>query len=134
MKRLHIYMLKQFIPLLLMTASICWFVVVMQFLWRYTDDFVGKGLALSTLMEAFVQVALMSLPTALPLGILLASLMTFGGLGERLELLAIKSAGVSLHRTMLPLIGIIVAISVGLFFYLNIVMMDAQVRTDKEEE
>ena len=58
MKRLHIYMLKQFIPLLLMTASICWFVVVMQFLWRYTDDFVGKGLALSTLMEAFVQVAL----------------------------------------------------------------------------
>ena len=128
MKRLHIYMLKQFIPLLLMTASICWFVVVMQFLWRYTDDFVGKGLALSTLMEAFVQVALMSLPTALPLGILLASLMTFGGLGERLELLAIKSAGVSLHRTMLPLIGIIVAISVGLFFYLNIVMMDAQVR------
>lgn len=128
MKRLYRYMLKQFIPLLLMTTSICWFVVIMQFLWRYTNDFIGKGISIATLLEALIQVAKISLPTALPLGILLASLMTFGGLGERLELLAIKSAGVPLHRIMLPLIGVVAALSIGLFVFLNTIMMDAQVR------
>lgn len=121
-------MLQQFIPLLLMTFFICWFVVFMQFMWRYTDDFVGKGLDMWTLAKIFVHVAVMVLPTSLPLGVLLASLMTFGGMGERLELLAIKSAGIPLHKVMIPLFLICSTLAVGLFVYLNTVMMDAQVK------
>lgn len=114
--------------MLLMTVTICWFVVVMQFIWQHTDDFVGKGLDFSTLGKVFYHAAMMALPTAMPLGILLASLMTFGGLGERLELLAIKSAGWPLHRVMVSLFVICVALGGGLFIYLNTVMMESQVR------
>lgn len=127
-KRIHLYIAKLFLPMLLMTVTICWFVVVMQFIWQHTDDFVGKGLDFSTLGKVFYHAAMMALPTAMPLGILLASLMTFGGLGERLELLAIKSAGWPLHRVMVSLFVICVALGGGLFIYLNTVMMESQVR------
>lgn len=126
-KRIHRYMAQQFLPLLVMTVMICWFVVVMQFMWQYTDDFIGKGLSITTLAKVFMNASLMALPTALPLGILLASLMTFGGLGERLELLAIKSAGVPLHKVMVSLAIICFSLGLGLFLYLNTVMMNAQV-------
>lgn len=89
-------MLQTFLPLFLMTFGICLFVVLMQFLWKYIDDMVGKGLSITVLSEMFFYAALCLVPMALPLSILLASLMTFGNLGERLELLAMKSAGVSL--------------------------------------
>lgn len=89
-------MLQTFLPLFLMTFGICLFIVLMQFLWRYIDDMVGKGLGIPVLAEMFMYAALFLVPMALPLAILLASLMTFGNLGERLELLAMKSAGVSL--------------------------------------
>ena len=89
-------MLQTFLPLFIMTFGICLFIVLMQFLWRYIDDMVGKGLGIPVLGEMFFYAALFLLPMALPLAILLASLMTFGNLGERLELLAMKSAGVSL--------------------------------------
>lgn len=121
-------MVQQFIPLLLMTFFICWFVVVMQFMFQYTDDFIGKGLSIITIGKVLLHAAVMVLPTALPLGILLASLMTFGGMGERLELLAIKSAGTPLHKVMGSLFLICFTLSVGLFFYLNTVVMEAQVR------
>lgn len=121
-------MLQTFLPLFFMTFGICLFIVLMQFLWRYIDDMVGKGLGILVLGEMFFYAALFLVPMALPLAILLASLMTFGNLGERLELLAMKSAGVSLIHIMRPLIITIGMISVGAFFFQNNVMPIAQVK------
>ena len=121
-------MLQTFLPLFFMTFGICLFIVLMQFLWRYIDDMVGKGLSILVLGEMFFYAALFLVPMALPLAILLASLMTFGNLGERLELLAMKSAGVSLIHIMRPLIITIGIISVGAFFFQNNVMPIAQVK------
>ncbi len=121
-------MLQTFLPLFFMTFGICLFIVLMQFLWRYIDDMVGKGLSILVLGEMFFYAALFLVPMALPLAILLASLMTFGNLGERLELLAMKSAGVSLIHIMRPLIITIGMISVGAFFFQNNVMPIAQVK------
>lgn len=121
-------MLQTFLPLFFMTFGICLFIVLMQFLWRYIDDMVGKGLGIPVLAEMFFYAALVMVPMALPLAILLASLMTFGNLGERLELLAMKSAGVSLLNIMKPLIVTIGMISVGAFYYQNYIMPIAQVK------
>ncbi len=121
-------MLQTFLPLFFMTFGICLFIVLMQFLWRYIDDMVGKGLGIPVLAEMFIYAALCLVPMALPLAILLASLMTFGNLGERLELLAMKSAGVSLIRIMRPLIITISFVAVGAFFFQNNVMPIAQVK------
>ncbi len=127
-KRLYTFMLQTFLPLFIMTFGICLFIVLMQFLWRYIDDMVGKGLDLLVLGEMFLYAALSLVPMALPLAILLASLMTFGNLGERLELLAMKSAGISLIHIMRPLIILILFVSVGAFFFQNNVMPVVQVK------
>lgn len=121
-------MLQTFLPLFVMTFGICLFIVLMQFLWRYIDDMVGKGLGIPVLGEMFFYAGLFLLPMALPLAILLASLMTFGNLGERLELLAMKSAGVSLIHIMRPLILTIGIISIGAFFFQNNAMPVVQVK------
>ena len=121
-------MLQTFLPLFVMTFGICLFIVLMQFIWRYIDDMVGKGFDMAVLGEMLFYAAIFSVPMALPLSILLASLMTFGNLGERLELLAMKSAGVSLLRIMRPLIILISFISVGAFFFQNNIMPIAQVK------
>ncbi len=102
-----------------MTFAICLFLVLMQFLWKYVEDMVGKGLGLGVLGEMFLYAALNLIPLALPLSILLASLMVFGSMGENLELLAIKSAGIPLLRIMKPLIFLILFISIGAFFFQN---------------
>lgn len=115
-------------PLLAMTFVICWFVVLMQMLWSRADEIVGRGLDTWVLIQLLFHAAVMALPTATPLGILLASVMTFGGLGERLELLAMKSAGVPLYRIMSPLFFVGISIGLALFVYLNTAMMDAQVK------
>src|SRR5690554_1234481 len=127
-KRLYSYILKTFIPIFLMTFVICLFLVLMQFLWKYVEDMVGKGLGLDVIGEMFFYAALNLIPLALPLSILLASIMVFGNLGERLELLAIKSAGVPLLKTMKPLIVLIVFISIGAFFFQNYAMPKIQVK------
>lgn len=118
-KRLYRYLLKTFVPLFVMTFAICLFLVLMQFLWKYIEDMVGKGLGLDVLGEMFLYAMLGLIPLALPLSILLASLMAFGNLGERLELLAIKSSGISLIKTMSPLIILVTLISIGAFFFQN---------------
>ncbi|MDY9918346.1 lipopolysaccharide export system permease protein [Porphyromonadaceae bacterium NLAE-zl-C104] len=118
-KRLYSYILTTYIPLLLMTFAICLFLVLMQFLWKYVEDMVGKGLEISVLGEMFVYAALTLVYIALPLAILLASLMMFGNMGESLELLAVKAAGVPLLTAMKPLTILIVGIAVGVFFYQN---------------
>lgn len=127
-KRLYSFMWQTFLPLFVMTFGICLFIVLMQFLWRYIDDMVGKGLGIPVLAEMLFYAALFLVPMALPLAILLASLMTFGNLGERLELLAMKSAGVSLIHIMRPLIATICIISVGAFFFQNNAMPVVQVK------
>ena len=127
-KIMHIFMVRSFLPLLLMTLLICWFVVLMQFLWQHVDDLVGKGMDVGVLLEVIFYAGLYVLPTAVPLGVLLASLMTFGNLGERLELLAMKSAGVPLSKIMKPLVILVTCIALGLFVYLDRGVQKASVR------
>ena len=121
-------MLQGFLPLFIMTFCICLFIVLMQFLWRFIDDLVGKGLDFSVIAELFFYAALTMVPMALPLSILLASLMLFGNLGERFELTAMKSSGVSLLKAMRPLMVLILLVAIGAFFFQNDVLPKAQVK------
>lgn len=125
-KHIDWYLFTTFIQLFCATFFICLFIVVMQFLWLHINDFVGKGLPFGVMMEFFFYSSLTSVPLALPLAILLASLMTFGNLGESLELLAMKSAGISLFRIMKSLTIFIAAVCIGAFFFSNNVIPYAQ--------
>ena len=127
-KRLYRFMLQTFTPLFLMTFFICMFIVIMQFLWSHIEDLVGKGVTMDVLAELFFYAALTLVPLALPLSILLASLMTFGNLGEHVELTAMKSSGISLFKVMRPLIVLISLVSIGAFFFQNYVQPQAQVK------
>lgn len=127
-KRLYLFILKSFLPLFAMTFFIVLFIVLMQFLWKHIDDLVGKGLPFSLIGELFFYAGVSMVPMALPLAILLASLMTFGNFGEKLELTAMKASGISLVHSMKPLIGLIFLISVGAFFFQNYVLPPAQVK------
>lgn len=128
LKRLDRFVLKSFLPMFAMTFFIVLFIVLMQFLWRYMDDLIGKGLSIGVLAELFFYAAVSMVPMALPLAILLASLMTFGNLGEKSELTAIKASGVSLIRIMAPLIVLVGSIAVGAFFFQNDLLPKAQVK------
>lgn len=127
-KRMDTFILQSFLPLFMMTFCICLFIVLMQFLWRYIDDLVGKGLGVDVIGELFFYAALTMVPMALPLAILLASLMIFGNLGESFELTAMKAAGISLIRTMTPLIILMMFIATGAFFFQNNVLPIAQTK------
>lgn len=127
-KILDKYILKGFLPLFLMSFLICWFIVLLQFLWRYMDELVGKGLGLWVVGQTIFYAAMSFLPLALPLGILFASLMFFGQIGERLELLAMKASGVPLYRIMAPLFTTVLLLAVGLFYFQNTYMITSQVR------
>ena len=118
-KKLDIFICKQFGMLFLGTFFICLFVLMMQFLWRYVDELVGKGLTIEVLAQFFWWMGLMMVPQALPLAILLSSLITFGNLGESSELTAIKSAGISLTRTFSSLVVVSCLISVTSFVFQN---------------
>lgn len=125
-KKLDIFIVKQFGLLFAGTFFISQFVLMMQFLWKYVDELIGKGLSLDVLAQFFWYMGLMLVPQALPLAILLSSLMTFGNLGESSELTAIKAAGVSLFQSFRSLIVISVLISLGSFFFQNNIGPDAQ--------
>lgn len=127
-KRIDSYLFKNFISLFFITFFICLFIVVMQFFWLHIDDLVGKGLGLGVLLELFLYASLSMIPLSLPLAILLASLMTFGNLGERFELLAMKSAGISLFRIMRSLFVFIFFICIGAFFFSNNVIPVVQMK------
>ncbi len=127
-KKLHWLVLKSFLPLFAMTFFIVLFIVLMQFLWKYVDELVGKGLEISVIAELFFYAAVSMVPMSLPLAILLASLMTFGNFGEKFELTAMKASGISLLRVMMPLIILVSSISVGAFFFQNDVLPRAQVK------
>ena len=115
-KKLDIFIAKQFGLLFVGTFFICQFVLMMQFLWRYVDELIGKGLTLDVLAQFFWYMGLMLIPQAFPLAILLSSLITFGNLGESSELTAIKAAGISLMKCMRSLILFVIVIA-GVSFY-----------------
>ena len=119
MKRLHLYIIKSFIGPFFVTLLISLFVLLMQFLWVYLDELVGKGLEFSIILEFIVYTMAMLMTNALPLAMLLASIMTFGDLGENNELLAMKAAGISLYRIMKPVIVLSILLSIGSFYFYN---------------
>lgn len=118
-KRLHLYLIKQFIGPFILTFFIAEFVLIMQFLWLFFEDLIGKGLAWGILFELFISASAGLVSMALPLAVLLASVMTFGKLGENYELSAIKSAGISLKQTMKPLAVFVSAIALASFLWAN---------------
>ncbi len=118
-KKLDKFIAKQFLLLFAGTFFICLFVLMMQFLWRFIDELIGKGLSMEVLAQFFEYMALMMVPQALPLAILLSSLITFGNLGESSELTAIKAAGISLMQSFRSLIVITVAIMAVSFYFQN---------------
>ena len=122
------YLLKNFLGLLFVTFVVCVFILLMQFVWLHVKDLVGKGVEMSVLAEFFLYAVTSVVPLALPLAILLASLMTFGNLGEKFELTAMKAAGISLFRILRPLAVAIAFISVGAFYFSNNILPKSQVK------
>ena len=125
-KRLDTFILGKFLQLFVGAFFICLFVFVMQFLWRYVDDLVGKNLTMDVLGQFFWHVSVFLIPTSLPLAVLLASLITFGNMGENLELLSMKAAGVPLVRVMRPILFLIIPLSAFVFYFQNEISTNAQ--------
>ena len=120
-KKLDIFIAKQFGLLFLAAFVICQFVLMMQFLWRYVDELIGKGLSMDVLAQFFWYMGIMLMPQAFPLAILLSSLITFGNLGESSELTAIKAAGISLMQAMRSLIVITFTIACISFYFQEVI-------------
>lgn len=120
-KKLDKFITKQFGLLFIGTFFICLFILMMQFLWKYVDELIGKGLTMDVLAQFFWYMSLMLVPQALPLAILLSSLITFGNLGESSELTAIKASGISLLQAFRSLIVIVIFISFGSFYFQNVI-------------
>ena len=116
MKKLDLYLIKKFMGPFLVVFMIVMFALSLQFIWQYINDLAGKGLSLGVIFEFWGWASCTLLPNEIPLATLLASIMTLGGLGERNELLAMKAAGISLMRIMMPLVVISALITVGAFF------------------
>lgn len=127
-KKLDLFIAKQFGLLFAGTFFICQFVLMMQFLWRYVDVLIGKGLSMEVMAQFFWYMGLFLVPQALPLAILLSSLITFGNLGESSELTAIKSAGISTMRTFRSLIVISVFVCFCSFYFQNYVGPSANMK------
>jgi lipopolysaccharide export system permease protein len=127
-KKAYAYILLSYAGPLALTFTISLFILVMQFLWKYIDDLVGKGLEWYIILELLFYAAATFVPLALPLSILFASLMTFGSLGEKYELVAMKAAGISLSMAMKPLIVLTMIISLSAFFFANNVMPVANLK------
>ena len=119
MKKLDQFILKSFVGPFIAILLVVVFILMMQFLWLYIDELVGKGLSFKVILEFLAWGSATLLPLSLPLATLLASMMTLGTLGENNELLAIKAAGISLQRVMVPLSVVCVIISIGAFFISN---------------
>lgn len=124
-KRLDIFILKSFLLLFVAAFAICLFVLLMNVLWRYAEDIVGKGLSLGVIAKFFWQFGLTLVPQALPLAVLMASLITFGNFGERLELLAMKTAGIPLLRVMRPVMIFSFLLAGVSFYFQNVTVPHA---------
>ena len=127
-KKIDIYLLRNFLGLFLATFFIAIFILLMQFMWMHVSDLVGKGIEISVLAEFFIYATASVVPLALPLAILLSSLISFGNLAEKFELTAMKAAGISLFRILRPLAVAVAFLSVGAFFFSNNVLPKSQMK------
>ena len=125
-KKLDRFVLGNFLMIFSGSFFITLFVLMMQFTWRYVDEIVGKGITMDILGQFYWYMAITMVPMALPLAVLLASLVSFGNMGERLELLAMKAAGVSLLRIMRPLAVLVIGLAAVSFYFQNRAALDAQ--------
>ncbi|MEQ9468251.1 MAG: LptF/LptG family permease [Ekhidna sp.] len=119
MKKLDVLMLKSFIAPFVLTTAVANFILLLQYMLKYFDDFVGKNLGFTVFAELLFYFSLNMLQIALPLGVLLASLMTFGNLGEHFELTAIKSSGITILRALRPIFLFVIVLSIGAYFFNN---------------
>ena len=127
-KKLDIFILKSFGFMFVGTFFICLFIFIMQFLWLYVDEMVGKGIPMDVLAKFFYYAALSLVPKSLPLAVLLAALITFGNFGERVELTAMKAAGIPLIRVMSPLIAFCIGLGVVSFYFQNVTVPHANLQ------
>jgi lipopolysaccharide export system permease protein len=127
-KKLDQLIIRSFIGPFVVTFFVTLFVLVMQFFWLYMDELIGKGLGIFMILELLMYISTTLVPMALPLGVLLASIMTFGAMGENFELVAIKSAGISLLRFMRPLFIFMIFVSAAAFFFGNNVIPVANLK------
>ena len=116
MKKIDRLILKSFLGPLLLTFAIAVFVLLMQFVWKYIDDLVGKGLEFSVIAELLMYASATFVPMALPIAVLFASIMTMGNFGEKYELVAMKAGGISVSRIMLPM-AVVAVLLMGIAFY-----------------
>lgn len=128
MKKLHLLVLKSYIGPFFATFFISLFLILMQFLWKFVDDLVGKGLEWYVIGELLFYASGTFVPLALPLAVLLSSIMTMGNMGEHYELVAFKSAGISLRKIMMPLISISIILVFVAFYFSNNVLPVANLK------
>lgn len=128
MKKIHKLVLKAYMGPLLATFFIVQFVLMLNFVWRYIDELMGKGLEVGTIAELFACATASMIPLGLPLAMLLSAIMTMGNLGENFELLAMKAAGMSLMKIFRPLIVLVLLISIGSFYISNNLIPEANRR------
>jgi lipopolysaccharide export system permease protein len=128
MKRLHLFLIKAFIGSFIATFFIAIFLLLMQFLWKYIDDLVGKGLEFTQITELIFYASARFVPVALPIAMLLSSVMVFGKLGENYELAALKASGISLIRILFPLTIFVIIISYSSFLFSNFLMPIANLK------
>ena len=119
LKTIHKLVLKAYLGPLLVTFFIVFFVLMMNFVWRYIDELTGKGLDAGVIIELIAYATTNMIPLGLPIIMLLAAIMTMGNLGENFELLAMKSAGLSIMQIMKPLIWVVIFMSIGSYFLIN---------------
>lgn len=127
-KKVHKLIISSFIGPFILTFFIAIFILLMQFLFKYIDDLVGKGLEWYVVLELLMYASSTLVPMALPLALLLSSIMTFGNLGEHYELVALKSSGISLRQIMMPLIVLTIFISIAAFYFSNVIMPYANLK------
>ena len=128
MKRLHLFLIKSFLGPFIATFFIAIFLLLMQFLWKYIDDLVGKGLEFTQIAELLFYASARFVPIALPIATLLSSVMVFGKLGAQYELVALKASGISLYKLLLPLVLLVLFFSYGSFLFSNYVMPIANLK------
>ena len=128
MKKLHKFLIKSFLPPFVATFFIAIFILLMQFLWKWVDELVGKGLEINIIFKLIFYAAARFIPLALPIAMLIASIMTLGNMGEKNELSALKSSGISLIKTLTPLLFFAIVISYSSFLYSNYILPVANLK------
>ncbi|MCZ4224663.1 LptF/LptG family permease [Pedobacter rhodius] len=128
MKKIHLLIIKTFIRPFIATFFVVMFILLMFFLFKYVDDLIGKGFEWYTILELMYYQSMVQISMALPLSVLLSSIMTFGTLGENYELVAIKSAGISLQKAMQPLVVLILCLTVSSFVFSNYILPKANLK------